>query len=156
MNPVIIELLQDGKTHYRAVFDPRKPVTVCEIQAQSEPLISGHWRTEHYGLSVCKQGDIYDMETGLRLALKSALRKPKDWQFAGSKRFRAAAWAAYLERFPVSERNTAAKEAEQYKELIREIGAKLRERMERDMIARCWLSSPFGNASVTWKSPVQS
>ena len=104
MKPVTLDLPSDNNTHYRAVITPGNPVTTCEIQHQAGTIYENHWRLMYHGMSICKHGDRYDMETGCRLALKSALRKPKKWDYAYEKQFRTAAWAAYLAKFPVSER----------------------------------------------------
>ncbi len=104
MKPIILELPADGRVHYRAVITPGNPVTICEIQKQAEPIQERYWEVKHYGISICRHGDAYDFETGCRLSLKSALRKPKAYDYTDKQSFREAAWKAYLDRFPPSQR----------------------------------------------------
>lgn len=84
--------------HYRITIRPHDPVTTCEVETQHEPIIPGFWKIVTYGLGVRKGRDIYDLETGCRMALASALRKIDDQSL------RAEFWKLYLEKFPVSER----------------------------------------------------
>lgn len=84
--------------HYRIIIEPHNPITKCKILAQYEPIVDQCWRNTAFGIGVCKHGDTYDMETGCRMALKSALRTIKQDDI------RAAAWKAYLEAFPVESR----------------------------------------------------
>lgn len=151
MKPITLELLNDGKVHYRAVITPGNPVTTCEIQRQAEPVHNNCWTIAYYGMSICKHGDTYDLETGCRLALKSVLRKPKNWQHAASKEFRAAAWKAYLQRFPVSERTNPERDrAAQYAHMTKVITEALCRRLERDMVLPTRSNvNPFGG-TVSW------
>lgn len=151
MKPVILDLPSDNNTHYRAVITPGNPVTTCEIQHQAGTIYENHWRLMYHGMSICKHGDRYDMETGCRLALKSALRKPKTWDFAAEKQFRTAAWAAYLAKFPISERVDPAKvEANEYREMVTTFARAIQKSMERDMLfTPGWSAGPF-NGKVTW------
>lgn len=102
MKAIVIELPTDGKQCFRAVIKPGDPVTICEIQSQYQPVVKGFWKVYSYGLGVCKSEDTYDYETGLRMALRSALRK------IGDLNLRTAAWEAYLERFPIECRKKTA------------------------------------------------
>lgn len=88
----------DWQEHFRVVIEPHDPITVCTIYAQYDPIIKDCWRIVAFGFSHCRGGDVYDQETGCRLALTSALRKIK------SEELRAAFWKLYLERFPVEQR----------------------------------------------------
>lgn len=91
---------KDNRLVYQARIKPGNPVTVCEVEYQCEPIIdqTGYWTMAAYGLSVCSPQDGYNRETGMRLALASALRK------TGDKTLRGAFWRAYLEKHPVSTR----------------------------------------------------
>lgn len=103
-NIIIIEVtpddcgVVDNNIHYRAVIKPHNPVTTCEIQGQSAPIMDNFWGLCAYGIGVCKRGDVYDRKTGCRMALASALRK------IGDDQVRAAFWKKYLERFPIKDR----------------------------------------------------
>ena len=88
--------------HYHVTIQPSDPVTTCEILQQNDPIIDRpeYWNVEAYGLGVRKHGDIYDRETGCRMALASALRKIDD------KELRGEIWKLYLEMFPVESRKS--------------------------------------------------
>ncbi len=75
-------------------IEPRKPISVCRIIDRKGNLLG-------MGIGVLKHGDLYDRETGCRMALKSALR---DALISGEQRRKI--WEAYLERFPASERKS--------------------------------------------------
>ena len=81
---------------YRIVLEPDNPVTKCTIY--SRLTISISWGLKAYGIGVRKHGDVYDLETGCRMALRSALRMIRQEEI------RKAIWAKYLELFPISER----------------------------------------------------
>jgi len=85
--------------HIRVEIRPHNPVTQCLIAHQFEPVIGNYWKTLAEGMSVCKHGDAYDLETGCRMALISALRKVRE------KAIRRAVWTEYLKLFPVSGRS---------------------------------------------------
>ena len=164
MKPIIIDLPADGRLHYRAVITPGNPVTICEIQRQSEPVNARHWEIKYYGMSICRPGDTYDLETGCRLSLKSALRKPKNYDYCDRQNVRAAVWKAYLDLFPPDKRkkiplvkitigpdNMSNEELKRIKARLQEaIEKALKERMERSLFGpRAWSSGPF-NGNVTW------
>lgn len=87
-------------TYYQAQFDPGDPATRCTISYQFSPFQENGsgGLLQSVGIGVRKEDDIYNRETGCRMALKSALRRIEN------KTVRAAAWKAYLEKFPVSNR----------------------------------------------------
>lgn len=78
------------------IIEPDNPVTVCTIKQTGNRLVA-------FGIGVCKHGDKYDLETGCRMALKSAL---KDVPYSN---FRQKTWEKYLEMFPVKDRVKPAK-----------------------------------------------
>lgn len=144
MKPFILDLPEDGRIHYRAVITPGNPVTICEIQRQSEPINDRHWEIEYYGMSICRPGDTYDLETGCRLALKSALRKPKNYDHCDKQSVRGAAWKAYLDRFPPNQRKRPEPPKDLHVTVAKAFEKALMERMERDMVFtnRVWRSAP--------------
>jgi hypothetical protein len=84
--------------YHRIVIEPGNPATMCKILYQVEPFIEDCWSIWRVGMGVCQRGDAYDLETGCRMALKSALRDVSD------KKLRRKIWQAYFQRFPVKDR----------------------------------------------------
>ena len=83
---------------YLVTIWPDDPITVCEIyRPDRDQLIS-------YGLGVRKHGDVYDRETGSRMALRAAIIRSDM-----SDLYRVDIWAAYLAIFPISERKAVGR-----------------------------------------------
>lgn len=58
------------KRNLRFSFTAGNPVSFCQLSGYSKSL-------RHFGLSVCKRGDRYDICQGLRLALENLLQDLK-------------------------------------------------------------------------------
>lgn len=86
---------KDRELHYRITISPGNPVTRCTVEYQHAPIIEQCWTLESSGIGVLKPGDTYDLETGCRMALRSALREIED------KAIRKLAWAFYFKAFPL-------------------------------------------------------
>ncbi len=146
MKPIILELPKIGRCNLRAVFEHRRaPVTTCEIQFQYDPIVSDGWLIKTYGLSVCQSGDTYNIETGLRLSLASALRKVDDLKF------REYAWTAFLAKFPPNKRKKPKKPEDPLGAIREAFRKAIIESIERDMVFtnRVWRSGPTAG-KVTW------
>lgn len=101
--PVEIEVITElsgykNPVHFRVKIDPHDPVTKCTVTSQAEPLYPDYWHLEAVGIGVCKPGDVYDRETGCRMALASAFRTFKD------ENIRKMIWEKYFEIFPIKNR----------------------------------------------------
>ncbi|HZW04263.1 MAG TPA: hypothetical protein VFF68_10075 [Anaerolineaceae bacterium] len=99
--PIVFQLPHptEDKNTFRITIEPHNPITQCTVEEQYGRIIEYCWRLRAFGLSYCRPGDVYDAETGNRLALTSALRK------IDNEKVRKAIWDEYFKLFPPSERS---------------------------------------------------
>ena len=98
---------------YTIVITPDNPITRCVIYGSGE---LEHGREIAFGIGVRKHGDCYDLETGCRMALKSALRG------VPAKTIRQAIWEQYMLVFPVNQRPTPDAQLSQLIKKLRRFG----------------------------------
>ncbi len=86
------------KIWYQYSMHDQRRETVCLIERADEPK-----KTFAAGSSICAASDQFRKEVGRKIALTRALRSPRVGHVCGYdpaelKRFRTAAWKAYLNR----------------------------------------------------------